>query len=308
MQKKKILITGGAGFLGANLIEGMTQLGYRITATYHTAPLLSLPCEWIHLDLLNHQSVENHVLWNEYDCIIHCAAMSKLPACESDRKLAFQTNVSATRVLSEESSLHHSKFIFISTDLVFSGTHGWYVEDDQVNPQSYYAETKCLAEQDVRLICPDYIILRIALMYGNHNSNLGGFLSWTVEKMMKNEALHLYMNQFRAIMHVTDAVYIIDRILHSNLSNQTFHAAGPERLNRVEIGKRVAHVFGIPNPHIIPTRIPRSITLGESDDIALRTDKLRSALGMEFTPVFQGLYKTFHTWKARTHNNENITE
>ncbi len=99
---------------------------------------------------------------------------------------------------------------------------------------------------------------------------------------------------------------MIDGLLQSRVMNQTFHAAGPERLNRVEIGKRVAQVFGYPDPLITPSRLPRSFELGESDDVALRTGKIREAIGIQFTPVFAGLYKTYHRWKKHTESNENL--
>lgn len=293
MQKKKILITGGVGFLGSNLVQDFLSSGYEVTATWNKTAPPALACHWIQIDLLNHQAIKDLLLWNRFDYIIHCAALSKTDLCEADRKYAYQMNVQTTRMLAEESLTHHTKFIFISTDLVFDGSKGWYTEDDPVNPQSYYAETKCFAEQDVRLTCSDYLIIRTALMYGNQDNGLGGFLLWTIDKMKNDEPLKLFINQFRTIVFVHDVSKSIIGLIQSSVANQTYHVAGPERLNRVEIGKRVADIFHFPHAFIMPTRIHRPIKLGELDDIALRTDKIRSAIGITFTPVNEGLAKTY---------------
>ena len=298
MQKKKILITGGAGFLGSNLVKEFIAFGYDVTATWNAIEPPPLACHWIQFDLLRHQAIKELLLWNSFDYIVHCAALSIATLCETDRKRAYQMNVQATRVLAEESLIHHTKFIFISTDLVFDGSHGWYSEEDPVHPQSYYAETKCLAEQDVRLISPDYFILRVALMYGNYGNALGGFLSWTLDRIMNHEPLNLYLNQFRTILYVQDVFDVIHKLLQTQTKNQTYHLAGTERLNRVEIGKRLIGVFQLPDVNIRPVRLRRSIELGESDDIALLTDKIRSAIDFEFTPVHDGFLRTFQHWAA----------
>ena len=302
---KKILITGGAGFVGSNLVEDLTMVGYDVTALFHKTPPPSLMCVWQPLDLLAHVAIRNQLLWNEYDAIIHCAAMSTVAGCRANQKAAYQLNVTATRVLAEESNRHHSKFIYLSSDLVFDGSQGWYGEDDPVNPLSYYAETKAFAEEDVRLLCGDYLILRTSLLYGNHESSPGGFLSWTVDAMERDLELRLYLNQFRTILFVKDLSKVIDFLLHAPATNQTYHIAGPERMNRVEIGRRVAEAFGYSNPRIIPTKLARALEHGESDDVALRTDKIRNAMQMHFTSPMEGFRKSYQRWKWKSLADDN---
>ena len=66
--------------------------------------------------------------------------MSKSPACQANPELAHKINVDVTRCLAELAS--EVGFIFFSSDLVFDGKKGNYVETDEPNPLSVYAETK----------------------------------------------------------------------------------------------------------------------------------------------------------------------
>ncbi len=299
MEKKRLLITGAGGFLGSNLARELGEQGFAVTAAIHETPPPPLDCPIERLDLADLATIRQYLLWTRFDAIVHCAAVSTQKACEENRKRAFLINVQATRELAEAAWLHRSRFIYISTDLVFDGSKGRYTEEDAVHPLSYYAETKCLAEQDVRLAHPEHLILRAALMYGNHGGRPGGFLGWTVEAMRRGEPLHLYLNQFRAMLHAPDIGTVIRLLLEKNLRGETYHVAGPERLSRLEMGRRIAEAYRMPDAPIVPSRIARIPSLGELDDIALDTTKVRTATGFVFTPVAEGLTKTYLRWSAR---------
>src|SRR5436190_4332225 len=72
--------------------------------------------------------------------IIHCAAISKSPACDANPELAREVNTNLTKRLSEMAK--DIPFIFLSSDLVFDGRRGNYTENDAPNPLSVYGGTK----------------------------------------------------------------------------------------------------------------------------------------------------------------------
>src|SRR2546430_7509700 len=131
-------ITGGGGLTGSHLL--------RAAAT--AAP------EWqvrgltrAHLDLTDFNAVRRLFGKDKPELIIHCAALTKTGACQQNPALARKLNVELTRILTDLAA--GIPFVFFSTDLVFDGRKGHYIETDSVNPLNVYAETKLDAEQIV---------------------------------------------------------------------------------------------------------------------------------------------------------------
>ena len=89
--------------------------------------------------------------------------VESLAQCEEKPVLARQINVEATQRLAELA--HDIPFVFFSSDQVFDGTQGGYVESDRVNPLNVYGQTKAEAEQVV-LQNPAHSVIRVALTAG----------------------------------------------------------------------------------------------------------------------------------------------
>jgi len=105
------------------------------------------------------------------DVIIHCAAMTKVDDCETNRELAFRLNEEGTRNVAVAAKAAGARLIAISTDYVFSGDpprEPWaWGEDDIPNPKTVYGASKLGGERMVQMVCPDTsVILRIAWLYG----------------------------------------------------------------------------------------------------------------------------------------------
>src|SRR6266568_1151214 len=99
------------------------------------------------LDLWDFEAVHRRFHQNKPQLVIHCAAMSKSPDCQANPGRARELNVEVTARLAELAA--DATFVFFSTDLIFDGKKGNYVETDLPNPLSVYAETKLAAEQVV---------------------------------------------------------------------------------------------------------------------------------------------------------------
>src|SRR5688572_4961351 len=124
------------------------------------------------LDLLDFAAVRERFSRENPSLIIHCAAMSKSQACQAQPELAHKVNVEVTRMLVELAA--DQTFIFFSSDLVFDGRKGNYVETDAPNPLSVYAETKVAAEEIVARH-PRNLIIRTSLNGGRSPTGDRGF-------------------------------------------------------------------------------------------------------------------------------------
>lgn len=155
----KILITGGKGMLGRTL---QRELG-----AAHEIVVADLP-DW---DVTDDAAFLEQTLAARPDVIVHCAAMTKVDDCETNRDLAFRLNEEGTRNVALAAKTCGARLIAISTDYVFSGEpprEPWaWSETDIPRPQTVYGASKFAGEQMVQMIHPDNsVILRIAWLYG----------------------------------------------------------------------------------------------------------------------------------------------
>ena len=153
----KILITGGKGMLGRTLQKELAD---------HEIVVADLP-EW---DITDDTGFMNRLSEVRPDLVIHCAAMTKVDDCETNRELAFKLNEEGTRNVAIACKACGARLIAISTDYVFSGEperEPWaWGEMDIPRPRTVYGASKFAGEQMVQMILPDAVILRIAWLYG----------------------------------------------------------------------------------------------------------------------------------------------
>ena len=154
----KILITGGKGMLGRTLQKELAG---------HELVIADLP-EW---DITDDAAFTEKTLAEKPEVIIHCAAMTKVDDCETNRELAFKLNEEGTRNVAMAAKIAGARLIAISTDYVFSGEpprEPWaWSETDIPRPRTVYGASKFAGEQMIQMIHPDdSVILRIAWLYG----------------------------------------------------------------------------------------------------------------------------------------------
>lgn len=169
----KILITGGKGQLGTELVKcferGYTELG--------TPSILNNTNEVcaVDMDELDISDIEavNAFMYNKgFEAVINCAAYTNVDGCETNRDDAFKANALGPRNLAIACERNNAKLIHISTDYVFAGNGtSPYTECDLPSPKSAYGRTKCLGEQYVREFCSRYFIIRTAWLYGYYGKN-----------------------------------------------------------------------------------------------------------------------------------------
>ena len=100
------------------------------------------------------------------DAIVHCAAMTKVDDCETNRELAFKLNEEGSRNVALAAKISGARLIAISTDYVFSGEpprEPWaWSETDIPRPRTVYGASKFAGEQMIQMILPEAVVLRIA--------------------------------------------------------------------------------------------------------------------------------------------------
>ena len=261
----RVWITGAGGLIGNQLV----QLAPRFAPDYHAIGLTRAS-----LDLLNADAVRQTFRARQPVAIIHCAAMTRTQDCETNPALARKSNIETTDLLAELAT--DIPFIFFSTDLVFDGRKGNYIETDAVNPLSIYAETKAAAEQIV-LANPRHLVIRTSLNGGISPTGDRGFNEQIRNAWQRGQKLSFFTDEFRSPIPAEATARACWELL---LKKQTglFHVAGGEKLSRAQIGELLAQRYEHLNPRFDTSSLKGYVGAPRSPDTSLDSSKAQAQL------------------------------
>lgn len=156
----KILITGAKGLLGQALAQALKN----------ERPVLAGRDE---LDVTKLEDFKKYASEVKPDVIIHCAAMTDVDACETDKRQAYLVNAVGSGYAAVVSRLVKARLISVSTDYVFDGKQSEpYGEEDAANGgYSVYGRSKFIGEEFIRALNPNHVIIRTAWLYGSGGKN-----------------------------------------------------------------------------------------------------------------------------------------
>lgn len=155
--KQKVLVTGGAGYIGSVLTRQLLEQGYHVrvldSLMYGGEPIIDMlnypNFEFIKGDVRNRADVEKAV--EGIDCVAHLAAIVGDPACAQQPELAQSTNLEGSKLLYEVANAKGAtKFVFASTCSNYGkmdDPNEYVTEESKLAPVSLYAETKVATEQ-----------------------------------------------------------------------------------------------------------------------------------------------------------------
>ncbi|HWF18939.1 MAG TPA: SDR family oxidoreductase [Verrucomicrobiae bacterium] len=267
MQKTEqlVLITGAGGLIGNYLLQTAPDFarGQKVIGLTRK-----------HLDLTDFSAVRKLFQGKSPQLVIHCAALSKSPACQADPAVARKLNVEVTALLAELAA--EIPFIFFSTDLVFDGKKGDYDESVAVNPLSVYAETKVAAEKII-LSNPKHTVIRTSLNGGISPTGDRGFNEEIRRACQEGKMLNLFVDEFRSPIPATVTSRAVWELAASNRPG-LYHLAGSERLSRLQIGQLLAARWPQLNPKIQPGSLKDYQGAPRSPDTSLNCAKVQKLL------------------------------
>ncbi|MBL7717802.1 MAG: NAD(P)-dependent oxidoreductase [Flavipsychrobacter sp.] len=228
---KKILVTGGAGYIGSVLTRQLIEQGYRVriidSLMYGGEPVIDLlnhpNFEFVKGDVRNEADVRKAL--QGVDCVAHLAAIVGDPACAQDTELATTTNIDGSKMLYNiANELGVRKIVFASTCSNYGkmeDENAFVNEDSKLAPVSLYAETKVAVEQFLlsqpRTNACKPTCLRFSTVYG---LSLRPRFDLTVNEFAKELALGrelvIFGEQFwRPYCHVYDLARSVVRVIEA---------------------------------------------------------------------------------------------
>lgn len=237
--KSKVLVTGGAGYVGSVLIPMLLDNGYQVCCVdnllyRHNSLLFNFRnphFEFVRGDVRREEVLKSTLEGIEY--IVHLAALVGDPACKRDPESAQSINFEATKKLNDLRS-KAQKIIFASTGSVYGHIpKGLCTEETPTNPISIYAITKLAAEKEIEKK-GNYVIYRFATAFGlSHRPRLDLMINDFVYKALYHKFMIVYEKSFkRTFIHVYDMarslMYAID---HFEKMKDQIYNVGNEGLN-----------------------------------------------------------------------------
>ncbi|MFJ2825984.1 SDR family oxidoreductase [Streptomyces toxytricini] len=236
-----LLIIGGSGFLGAELIRQANAAGHTTAATYATKPgTAAPPPAWHLLDLRDADSIDAVLTRVRPDVIVNA----------SSGGADWQVTAQGPIRLAIAAAKHGTRMVHVSSDAVFSGTRVHYDESSSPDPTTPYGAAKAAAETGILAIHPQAAVVRTSLIIGHGCS--------THEKLVHDLATGtrdgaLFTDDIRCPVHVTDLAAALLELAACQAAG-IHHAAGPDAVSRHELGTLIAQRDGL-DPSRLPTAL-----------------------------------------------------
>lgn len=308
----KLLITGGAGFIGSNFIRYM--LGkypdYQIInldkLTYagnldNLSDISDNPnYSFTEGDIADRKLIDE--LAGKVDVIVNFAAETHVDRSIDDPTPFLDTNVIGTQVLIEGALKHkHKKYIQISTDEVYGDIEeGTFTEKSPLKPSSPYSASKAAGDMLVLASCRTYglpaVISRCSNNYGPYQYP-EKIVPFFIKKLLSGQKAPVYGDgsNVRDWLHVTDHCRAVDLILHEGKIGEVYNVGANNEHTNIEITKKMLEILGLPEDRIefVKDRPGHDIRY------AIDSSKLQNDLGWKPSIDFEsGFRDTIHWYKG----------
>lgn len=308
--QKKILVTGGAGFIGGNFVQYMVKkyphyelynldvLTYAGDLTKHHKIENMDNYHFIKADIADYNTMISIFEKEKFDFVVHFAAESHVDRSINDPGIFVRTNVMGTQVLLDAAKkVGVTKFVHISTDEVYGELDfdptKLFTEETPLRPNSPYSASKASSDLLVRAYHETFglpiNITRCSNNYGPYHFP-EKLIPLTISRVLKNQKVPIYGNgdNIRDWLHVFDHCSAIDLVLHKGVNGEVYNVGGHNERTNLDVVKTILHTLGKSEELIqfVPDR------LGHDKRYAIDSSKLKR-LGWKPIYTFEvGIAKT----------------
>ena len=234
----KILICGASGYIGNKMFKYFKKKGYEVDGTYYKNKINS----FFEFSLKTNEELEKKIMIKKYDIIIWAIGFKDLLKTEIFRGDIYKINISLLNLFIQKLNKFNlnPKLIYISTDYVFDGQKGEYLDTDKPNPRTNYGLSKYLAELMIDDLYPNYTIVRTAAVISNGSN----FIKWIKDQIKINKTINFYSDSYFSPTPLSIFLKGIEKVFKNDESQKTFHLSGNFKMSRDQLGELLFEGLG----------------------------------------------------------------
>jgi len=281
---KKVLVTGGAGFIGSHLCEGLLARGYRVRAldslVYGRREYVPAAVEFIQGDIRDIAACQRAAAG--MDGVFHCAAMSRSGPSQEQIDICTQSNITGTQnMLLAARDAGVQGFIYSGSSTYYGNRAVPHRESDPPDLLNIYGLTKRVGEQYCQMFDKDFdlpcVVLRYFNVYGPRQPETGAYalvLGIFLNRHANRQVLEIHGggDQRRDFVHVRDVVAAniaaFERAREKGVRGEIFNVGSGENISVKELADMIS-------PHQIVTEGRKGDSAATLADIS----KIKAVLG-----------------------------
>lgn len=272
VKKKIILVIGSSSFFGCRLLELTPKNRYAIHSTYFSAPVGLDGISEHRLDVNDAESVDKLFFEIKPDIIIYLA---KSPIWNTEFELFKKTFTSFV----EKIKNHSVRLIFFSTDAVFDGKKGMYMEKENLCPTSSYGKWKKEAENIIQNNLSTATIVRTSYIYGRNRNGIDKRTQEVIDAVAEKKEIQRFSNMYRSVTFVDDLALATWRLVDLNFYG-IIHIAGL-RVSLFDFYQTLVQAFGYDPQYVIPQIGEETSTFGRDTSL----DNTLAKRILQFSPL-----------------------
>ena len=264
---KKMLVTGGSGFLGSRVVRYFSK-EYEVYAPPHQE-----------MDITLADTVERVMQNYRPDVVIHCAAMADVGQCQRESELSWARNVEGSLNVARSAGHVGAKCLLCSSDQVYFLT-----------PTNLYAKEKLTAEQEGLKLNPDCVFLRLSWMYDpalTSTQQRSDFFTNLLEKLHTDEDVFYAVNDRRGITDVNEVIRNMEKAIA--LPGGVYDFGAPNDKNMYQTVRSIFAALGLDSE-----RVKENLTAFQDSprDMTMRQDII-NRFGIYFKDTAEALAVNF---------------
>lgn len=230
-ETNKILILGSKGMLGGQFVKLFKSE--------------AVGWDKEECDILNEPEVKDRIERLKPSVVINCVAFNDVDGAEDKPDLAYKLNVEAVGYLVKVCKILDIPLVHFSTNYVFSGKKGEYLETDEPDPVSIYAKTKHQGEIELVKNSDKYYLIRTAVLFGPEGESVfskKSFIDLMLGLSLKSDCVSAVSDEINSLTYVVDLTKAVELLLREKKPYGIYHLVNSGEASWYDFAKKIFEI------------------------------------------------------------------